>query len=93
MNHVRHYYVMGKDRCVVGICDNDKRYPDRFTKYSNVTEKLTNHKLPADPRKGEAWIHAVRKGEKILSFLRIRLFAQIILWMETGADPNYSKVC
>ena len=55
---------MGRDRCVIGVCDNDKRYPGRFIKHSNVTEKLTFHKLPADPRKREAWIHAVRKGRK-----------------------------
>ena len=55
---------MGKDRCVVGVCDNDKRYLDHFIKHNNVTEKLILHKLPADPRKIEDSIHAVRKGRK-----------------------------
>ena len=54
MNHVRHWYVMGRDRCVIGVCDNDKRCPDRFIKHSNVKEKLTFHKLPADPRNDSA---------------------------------------
>ena len=55
---------MGHDRCVVGICDNDKRYPERFIKHSHVTGKLVFHKLPADLEKRQAWINAVAKGRK-----------------------------
>ena len=56
---------MVNDRCVVGICNNDKRYPERYRIHSNVTSgKLCFHKLPADERTKKSWIHAVSKGRK-----------------------------
>ena len=56
---------MGHDRCVVGICDNDRRYPQRYVIHSNVSSgKLSFHKLPASPEKRKAWINAVAKGRK-----------------------------
>ena len=40
---------MGKhSRCVIGICDNDMRYPELHKKNSNVDGDITMHKLPKD---------------------------------------------
>ena len=56
---------MGKHRCVVGVCNNDKRYPLRYEIHSNVTDgNLKFHKIPVDPVKRAAWIHFVSKGRK-----------------------------
>ncbi|XP_047124247.1 uncharacterized protein LOC124806968 [Hydra vulgaris] len=56
---------MVNDRCVVGICNNDKRYPERYEIHSNVKSgKLCFHKLPVDGKTRKSWIHAVSKGRK-----------------------------
>ena len=49
-------------RCVVGPCDNDKRYPERFIKHRNVERDLVFHKLPADESVKRSWIQQVSKG-------------------------------
>ena len=42
---------MGKnDRCCVGSCNNDKRYPDKIVKRSHV-EILRLHRFTEDPAK------------------------------------------
>ena len=51
-------------RCIVGVCDNDKRYPERMVKHSNVTGEIVMHKLPNDKVKRKAWINQVKKGRK-----------------------------
>ena len=56
---------MVHDRCVVGVCNNDKRYPERLEAHSNVTSgNISFHKLPANLERRRAWIHAVEKGRK-----------------------------
>ncbi|XP_065677311.1 uncharacterized protein LOC136092719 [Hydra vulgaris] len=56
---------MVNDRCVVGICNNNKRYPERYEIHSNVKlGKLCFHKLPVDGKTRKSWIHAVSKGRK-----------------------------
>ena len=56
---------MGKhDRCVVGSCDNDKRFPEKYVIHSNVKEKLVMHKFPSDPEKRTAWTNQILKGRK-----------------------------
>jgi len=72
---------MGKhDRCVIGVCNNDKRYPERMEVHSNVASgKIVMHKLPSDPNRSKAWIHHISKGR--LLFQKIVMFAPITLWM------------
>ena len=52
---------MGKhDRCVVGVCNNDKRYPEHMEIHSNVNSaKVVMHKIPVDQQRRNAWIHLV----------------------------------
>ena len=53
---------MGKnDRCCVGSCDNDKRYPDKLVKRNHV-EKLRWHRFTEDPGKRKQWITLISKG-------------------------------
>ena len=53
------------DQCCVGICNNDKRYPEKYEIHSNVVEgKLTMHRFPTDPDKRKIWTNAVSKGRK-----------------------------
>ena len=52
-------------RCVVGCCDNDKRYHDRIIINSNITSgKLVFHKIPVNEERRKAWIHVVLKGRE-----------------------------
>ena len=56
---------MVNDRCVVGCCDNDKRYPDRTIIHSNVASgKLVFHKIRVNDERRKAWMHAVSKGRE-----------------------------
>ena len=54
---------MGKHaRCCVGGSSNDKRYPERFIKHSNVINKLTFHKFPANEETRKQWENSIGKG-------------------------------
>ena len=65
---------MGKhDRCSVGGCSNDKRYPDKYVKRGHV-EKLIFHRFPVDPVKKEKWVIAVQKGRKHFRIRNMLLF-------------------
>ena len=56
---------MVNNRCAVGCCDNDKRYPDRMIIHSNVaSRKLIFHEIPVNEERRKAWIHAVSKGRE-----------------------------
>ena len=53
---------MGKnDRCCVGSCDNDKRYPDKLVKRNHV-EKLRWHRFAEDLGKQKQWVVLIGKG-------------------------------
>ena len=59
--------TMGKhDRCCVGPCDNDKRYPEDVIKRNNVRGKLKWHKFPAlsNPTIRKEWETMIQKGRK-----------------------------
>ena len=50
---------MGKnDRCCVGSCNNDKRYPNSLQKRSHV-DVLHWHRFTSDPVKHEQWIKLI----------------------------------
>ena len=51
-------------RCVVGICANEKRFPDKMIKHSNVQGDVKMHKLPVDNERKRAWIAQVSKERK-----------------------------
>ena len=53
-------------RCCVGGCDNDKRYPDRIVKHSNVVGKLRFHNFPANEESKCAWVQKISKGRVML---------------------------
>ena len=56
---------MVNNRCAVGCCDNDKRYPDRMIIHSNVaSRKLIFHEIPVNEERRKAWIHAVSQGRE-----------------------------
>ncbi len=52
---------MGNDRCCVGPCDNDRRYPDRNIIFSHVSH-LQWHRFPANELKRKVWIKCVERG-------------------------------
>ena len=60
---------MGKHtRCVIGVCDNDKRYPNKMIKHSNVIgDTIVFHKLPKDPKIRADWVNQIVKGREDLS--------------------------
>ena len=56
---------MGKhSRCVIGICDNDMRYPQLYKKHSDMDEYIIMHKLKKDGSVRDAWINAIINGRK-----------------------------
>lgn len=53
---------MGKhDRCCVGGCNNDKRYPNKYVKRSHVQE-LKFHRFTSVEDKRKIWIKNISKG-------------------------------
>ena len=58
------FCVMGKkNRCCVGGCNNDQRYPDLAIKRSHVSE-LIWHRWPKGEALSELWRKSVSKGRK-----------------------------
>lgn len=58
---------MGKhDRCCIGSCNNDKRYPDLVVKRGHVAV-LKWHRFAAVPTKRLQWIKLVSHGRKNLT--------------------------
>ena len=56
---------MPHDICIVGCCNNDKKYPERMIVYSIVKYgKIVFHKLPVNEERQKAWIHVVSKGRE-----------------------------
>ena len=55
---------MGKhDRCCIGGCNNDKRYPNKFVIRSHVTD-LKFHITPSDTVKRQIWEKQIGKGRE-----------------------------
>ena len=50
--------------CVIGICDNDMRYPELHKKHSHVDGDIIMHKLPNDGAVRADWINAILKDRK-----------------------------
>ena len=58
---------MGKNsRCVIGVCNNDKRYPQHYVKHSNVKGDKILHALPKDETVRKTWEQQILKGRKDL---------------------------
>ena len=65
--------------CVVGVCDNNKRYPERIVKHGNVKGEVIMHKLPTDEDlKKEYGYNRCQSAKRILLFLKISTYVQII---------------
>lgn len=55
---------MGKsDRCSIGICNNDRRYPDKIVIKSHVTN-FQFHGLPKDEKLRQIWHSKIHQGRK-----------------------------
>ena len=50
-----------RTRCVVGVCDNGKRFPDKMIRHSSVQGDIKMHKLPVNNERKRAWIAEVSK--------------------------------
>ena len=60
----KHCSTMTKNnRCCVGGCDNDQRYPERVVKRSHVS-KMVWHLWPKDKALSERWKKRVAKGRE-----------------------------
>ena len=53
--------MVRKDRCCVGICNNDRSYPDKLEIKSHV-QILKWHRFPKDKAKRKWWQTLVNKG-------------------------------
>ena len=61
---------MVNDSCVIGCCDNGKRYPDRIIIHSNIAGgKLVFHKIPINEERRKAMLF--QKTERHLILLKI----------------------
>ena len=50
--------------CVIGVCNNDKRYPQHYVKQSNVKGDTIIHALPKDETVRKTWVQQILKGIK-----------------------------
>ena len=55
--------MVRKDRCCVGICNNDRSYPDKLEIKSHV-QILKWHRFPKDKAKRKWWQTLVNKGRE-----------------------------
>lgn len=63
---------MGKhDRCCVGICNKDQRYPHLFVKRGHVEGNLIWHRFPRDPKKLKSKREGIKGG---LEFFNLYMF-------------------
>ena len=69
--------MVRKDRCCVGICNNDRSYPDKLEIKSHV-QILKWHRFPKDKAKRKWWQTLVNKG-KILQHQMNLEYVPIIL--------------
>ena len=69
--------MVRKDRCCVGICNNDRSYPDKREIKSHV-QILKWHRFPKDKAKRKWWQTLVNKG-KILQHQMNLEYVPIIL--------------
>jgi len=53
----------GHDRCTIGVCINDKRYPERYETHSNVKGTIKMHKLPIEENRRRIWIQSILKSK------------------------------
>ena len=54
---------MPHDRCIVGYCDNDKRYPERMIVHSNAKDgKIIFQEHPLNIERQKSWLDTVSKG-------------------------------
>ena len=60
-------------RYVVGIFNNNMRYPELPKKHSNVDKDIIMHKLPKDGAVRAPWINAILKGSKLFKKVFILL--------------------
>ena len=82
---------MVNDRCIVGCCDKNKRYPDKMIIHSNVASgKLVFHKIPVKKERWKAWIHAVSKGREAFDPPKNSKCVLTILLMES--QPNLTLI-
>ena len=51
----------GGDRCSVGVCNNDRRYPEQILVRSHVSNFLF-HGLPKDQKLRQIWHDKIRQG-------------------------------
>ena len=55
-----------KSRCVIGVCNNDKRYPQHYVKHCNVKGDKILHALPKNETVRKTWEQKILKGRKDL---------------------------
>jgi hypothetical protein len=53
----------GGDRCSIGVCNNDRRYPDKIIVRSHVSN-LQFHGLPKDQNLRQIWHDKIRQGRQ-----------------------------
>ena len=59
--------TMGKNfSFVIGVCNNDKRFPQHYVKHSNVTGDIIMHALPKDETVRKMWVWQILKRRKDL---------------------------
>ena len=51
----------GHDRCCVGPCNNDKRFPNRMVVRGHVHQVLF-HRFPKDEKEKNIWVQQISRG-------------------------------
>ena len=73
--------MVRKDRCCVGICNNDRRYPDKLG--------MKSHRFPKDKAKCKWWQTLINKGrEKFVASDESRICSHHFVDGKTEKHPN-----
>ena len=71
----------GGDRCSIGVCNNDRRYPEKILVRSHVSN-FQFHGLPKDQKLRKFGMTKSDKVDKIILKVPISKYVPIILRME-----------
>ena len=71
----------GGDRCSVGVCNNDRRYPEKILVRSHVSN-FQFHGLPKYKKLRQIWHDKTDKVDKIIMKVPMSKYVPIILRTE-----------
>jgi hypothetical protein len=82
----------GGDRCSIGVCNNDRRYPENIFVRLHVSN-FQFHGLPKDKKLRQIWHDKIRQGRQIILKVPMLKYVPIILRTENVPFGVLSQHC